>query len=388
MATPSDPPTDAPRYLRELHRDADDIEKRITTSRMLYGDAELDAYVQSIADDLGGSDQAESLRVRVLRGRWPNAFVLPNGAAYVTTAMLDMLDNEAQLACVVGHELTHLVEQHAQKEVRSLRRRTGWTTAFAVLVGAVGAHYAGGDAGAMLANLTAEAGQLWTLSAVSGYSREHELDADRAGLERLVAAGYDGAQAPVVFELLKARTPETADSARPYFASHPKLEERIASFRKLLDGQAPVAGGRLETDRYYAALGELPLDQALLLIGGGFPDEAQHSAERYLARHPDSARAHFVAGEAWRTQGRLPDRVDQAIAAYGRAAGLPGAPPAALRNMGLLHRERGDHAAAHAAFERYLELDPQAVDAGLIRLYMQEQPAAPAVQPPNEEDPP
>lgn len=356
----------------ELRRDADDIEKRLATSGLLYGDAALDAYVQSIADSLGRPDDPEPIRLRVLTGPWPNAFVLPNGASYVTTAMLDMLDNEAQLACVLGHEMSHLVDRHALQEMRAQRTREGWTSALAAIIGAAGAYYGGGQVGSALANLTATAGQLWTLTAVSGYSRDHERAADRQGFERFVAAGYDSAQAPLVFELLMARTPDVADGTRPYFATHPKLEERVASFRALAADPSYAPGGRVEAERYFAALGELPLEQARRLIDAGHPADAQLSVNRYLARHPDSARAHFVAGEAWGAQAAQPGNVERAIESYARAAALPGTPPEAWRNKGLLHREHGEDLLAREAFERYLALDPQAVDAGVIRLYLLE----------------
>lgn len=361
----------------ELRRDADDIEKRISTSGLLYGRPDLDAYLQSVADGLHRPEDGEPIRLRAIQGPWPNAFVLPNGASYVTTAMLDMLDNEAQLACVLGHEMTHLVEQHALQEMRAQRTRQGWATALAVLIGAVGAYYGGSQAGAALADLTASAGELWTISAVSGYSRDNEREADREGFERLVAAGYDTAQAPLVFELLLGRTPDDAGGVRPYFATHPRLEERIASFRELAAAQAGGPVGATYAERYLAATGELPIDQAVLLIETGQPALAQLSIGRYLDRHPDNARAHFVAGEAWRARPSESGAIDYAIAAYAQAAALPGTPPAALRNKGLLHRERGENDLARDAFEKYIALDPQAVDAGIVRLYLQELSAAP-----------
>jgi beta-barrel assembly-enhancing protease len=245
----------------ELRRDADDIEKRIATSGLLYGQPELDAYLQGVADALVRPEDREPIRLKAIKGPWPNAFVLPNGASYVTTAMLDMLDNEAQLACVLGHEMTHLVEQHALQEMRAQRTRQGWATALAVLIGAVGAYYGGSQAGAALADLTASAGQLWTISAVSGYSRDNEREADRMGFERLLASGYDTAQAPAVFELLLARTPDEAPGTRPYFATHPRLEERIASFRELASAQPGGPAGTTNAERYLVAIGELPIEQ-------------------------------------------------------------------------------------------------------------------------------
>lgn len=378
-ASPADGPSpaDARKDAVQLRKDADDIEKRLSTSGLLYGQAELDAYLQGVADGLARPDDREPIRLKAIKAPWPNAFVLPNGASYVTTGMLDVLDNEAQLACVLGHEMTHLVEQHALREMRAQHTREGWATALAVLIGAVGAYYGGGQAGAALADITASAGQLWTLSAVSGYSRDNEREADRAGFERIVAAGYDTTQAPVVFAQLLARTPDEAQGARPYFATHPKLEERITSFRELVSARPDAPPGRVEAEPYFAALGELPIEQALLLIDAEQPVLAQLSIDRYLTRRPDSARAHFVAGEMWRARPSEPGAIDNALAAYGRAAELPGTPPAALRNMGLLHRERGESPLAREAFEKYLALDPQAVDAGIVRLYLQELSAAP-----------
>jgi predicted Zn-dependent protease len=357
---------------RDLLSDASDIDKTIATGGLLYGNLELDAYVQSVADRLTQPEDARTIRVRVLKGPWPNAFVLPNGSSYVTTAMLEMVQNEAQLACVIGHEMTHLTGQHALQEFRAQKTRLAWSSVLAVVVGAAGAYYGGGQVGSLLANLTADAGELWTLSAVSGYSQDHEREADRQGFARLVAAGYDGAQAPVVFELLLAQTPDAAGQPRPYFASHPKLEERIASMRALAAAATPADAGHVDADRYLSAVGELPLEQAFMLIEAGQPAEAQRSVERFLSRNPENARAHYAAGEAWRSLGCGPTCADRAIDEYSRAAALPGTPPDALRKKGLLHRERGEMPAAREAFERFLALDPTAIDAGLIRVYVRE----------------
>jgi predicted Zn-dependent protease len=371
-AAAADQPKAAQHDESELRRDANDIDKRLSTSGLLCGKPDVDAYVQQVTDGLARADDPEPVRIRVLKGPWPNAFVLPNGSGYVTTAMLVMLDNEAQLAYVLGHEMTHVVEHHALEEMRAQKTRLGWTGVLAVLLGAAGAYYGGGQVGSALANLAASTGELWTLSAVSGYSRDHEREADRRGFARLVAAGYDGAQAPAVLELLLAQTPDAADEPRPYFASHPKLEERIASARELAAAPAPEAPGRTEAERYLAAVGDLPVEQALWYVDAGDPEQAQRTLARYLARRPDDARAHYASGKAWQLQTDVPGWAENAIAEYAKAAALPGTPPDALRKKGLLHRERGEAAAAREAFEQFLAVDPQAVDAGLIRLYLQE----------------
>jgi hypothetical protein len=359
-----------------LRRDADEIERRIRAAGLLYGNTSLDAYLQSVTDSLRGPGDPEPIRIRVIWGPWPNAFVLPNGATYATTALLDMLDSEAQLACVVGHEMTHLSRHHALEEDRARRTREGWTTALSIILGAAGTYYGGGQAGSALASLTSSAGDLWTMAAVSGYSRDHEREADQAAFVRLVAAGYDPVEATKVFASLLARTPSGAGQSRPYFASHPRLEERIASFQELAAAKA-VAGGRIEAARYFEALGDLPLDHAAAMLEAGDASAARQGLERYVARKPGNVRAHYLLGKAWQEDAEAPGHVEHALAEYGRAAALPSVPPDALRQKGLLHRERGENAAARDAFERFLALDPQAVDAGLIRLYLQEMAAGP-----------
>lgn len=376
-AAPAMPASVPSKEEAELVRDADDIEKRLSSSGQLYGSATVDAYVQSVADAVRSPTDTTPLRARVVKSPWPNAYVLPNGAAYVTTAMLAMIDNEAQLACILGHETTHLAQHHALKATREQKVREGFLFALSMLAGVAGTYYTGyGDVGTLLANLTQSAGQLWMLSAISGYSRDYEREADALGFERFAAAGYATDEAPRVFETLLARTVDAGDKVRPYFASHPKLEERVASV-KALAASHPVAGGRTEEARYAAALGELPLDQAESWLKSGDAVQAQRTVDRYLTRNPQSSRAHYLAGECWRQQPDRPDWFGNAVAEYERAAALPAPPPDALRQKGLLHRERGQAAESRAAFEKLLALDPQAVDAGLIRMYLQEMGTAP-----------
>ena len=96
----------------------------------------------------------------------------------------------------------------------------------------------------------------------------------------------------------------------------PKLE--------LGEGAARAVAGALQAVDLRVLVGELPVEQALLLIDADQPALAQLSIDRYLVRHPDSARAHFVAGEAWRARSGESGAIDQAIAAYARAIELPG----------------------------------------------------------------
>lgn len=169
---------------RELWRIAEEVEGRVLQGEKLLGDAHLDAYVQGVAERLlriAGAPQQVRIRVRITSDAKPDAFVLVNGALYVSTGLLALLENEAQLAALLGHELTHYLRRDTLRRERA--RDEPW-------------------------------------------SRMLETEADLAGLALMAAAGYRPDQTVAAYrQLLGGRaTPRRSVAAR---ATHPALAERI-----------------------------------------------------------------------------------------------------------------------------------------------------------------
>ncbi|MCX8072229.1 MAG: M48 family metallopeptidase [Candidatus Binatia bacterium] len=83
--------------------------------KYLRADPQLEAYLDGIAARLLPSFglDASTVQLRVVEDPFLNAFALPNGTLVISDGLLAQLDNEAQLACVLAHELTHFVERHA-----------------------------------------------------------------------------------------------------------------------------------------------------------------------------------------------------------------------------------------------------------------------------------
>jgi predicted Zn-dependent protease len=387
-STASDPATTDEAALT-LDRAARDLVSRIERSGALYGRDSVDAYLQRIALGLLGPDEAElakQIRVRALKGANINAFALPNGAIFVTTGLLAALENEAQLASVLAHELTHFTEAHALKQRRSTGRKSAWTRGLTILfAAAIGASVGDPGVAAPLAGLTRDVGELMLLASVSGYSRELEREADQQGFERLLAAGYAPSEAVEVFEkLLTAADPEDAD-ASAYFASHPRLTERLASYEELA-GARPAGdsteSGRVGQDEYRAQLPTIRLDHLEVLIESGAFAAARASFAHLESIGPLDARGHFLKGEHLRRERASPSSARDALIEYERAAALPDAPAEAWRQAGMIHRVDGNHDAAVRAFRRYLELAPQAADAPLVRAYLHRQSATEATAPP------
>ena len=150
----------------------------------------------------------------------PNAFTLPTGQIGVTTGMLNLVSNDDQLAAVIGHEIAHVVARHAQE-------RYSQTAASSLAVqagqGLVGSDYA------QVAGMIGSAGAQFGL--LLPFSRNHELEADRLGVDYLAAAGYRPSEAIALWQLMA----QQRQSSVPQFAStHPSDSTRIEQLRQYI----------------------------------------------------------------------------------------------------------------------------------------------------------
>ena len=106
--------------LEEVQPMADRFAEAMVTRK--YSDSLVQGYVSSLGQSLVPPDSPASttFSFRVVQDIYPNASALPDGRIYLTTGMLAHVENEAQLAMVLGHEIGHVIEEHA---LESLRRR-------------------------------------------------------------------------------------------------------------------------------------------------------------------------------------------------------------------------------------------------------------------------
>jgi len=131
-----------------------------------------------------------NFRFFVVINKEPNAFALANGTIVVHSGMITLLENEAQLAAVLSHEMAHSTQEHSW---RAINKDKGKRTA--LQIGAIAASAFGWGGVSDILNLTINA-------MVNGYSRRLENQADRIGLEYLVASGYDPREAPKVWKVM------------------------------------------------------------------------------------------------------------------------------------------------------------------------------------------
>lgn len=149
----------------------------------------------------------------------PNAFVLPSGQIGVTTGLLKLVQNDDQLATVIGHEVGHVVARHAAERY-STQSTTG------LVLGAVQSR--AGDYSQAIGALGGMGAQLGLLLP---FSRSHELEADRLGVDYVAAAGYKPSESIALWRLMA----QQRQSGTPEFAStHPSDQTRITALQQYI----------------------------------------------------------------------------------------------------------------------------------------------------------
>lgn len=333
----------------------DGQEAKLRRSSFMMHDAALHDYLQGIACRLAG-EHAPDVRVYPMRTPFFNASMAPNGMMQVWSGLLLRVDNEAQLAAVLGHETGHYLQRHAVERLRDAKQRSAFGLFMAPL-GIIGL-------GAALAN---RAGGM-------GYSRDQEREADRIGLLLMRRAGYDPREASRVWtNLLDELSAGPGDPAKrsPMFASHPASQERADTLGRLA-AQMPPGGevGDAEFVRQMAPLQALLIEDEILR---GQYGESLVLFTRLIGRSPTRADLFAARGEVHRLRGEAGD-ADAALADLEHATALGGEPPSAWRSLGYLRQKRQQSPEARVAFARYVELAPDAPDVDMIKTYLSDQP--------------
>ena len=328
-------------------------EKRVRQSPFCIRDPQLHDYVLDIICRLGG-DHCPDIRAYVMHNPIFNAMMAPNGMMQVWTGLMLRIDNEAQLAAVLGHELGHYFSRHSIDQLRDAESRSAFAQFFGIfgLVGAVG--------------------QIAAIAGAFAHSREHERVADRIGLELMSKAGYDPAEAAKVWENLlvelKASPNEDPTRENPMFATHPPADERRETLARLVEAHP---GGVTNEATW--------LDKMAPYRREWLDDEIKRSQHeqsiallnRLISRSPSQPDYLFARAEVRRLRSNDTD-LDQAINDYKSAISLGNAPPESYRGLGMIYMARKQTEEARTNLGHYLDLSPASPDGLMIKSYIEE----------------
>jgi beta-barrel assembly-enhancing protease len=172
------------------------------------------------------SPYANNFNFYLLDDEVVNAFALPGGQIFITTTLFDQLQNEAQLAGVLGHEIGHVIHRHSAQHMA--KSQLGQSIVGAVAVGA------SGDSDGRFA---AAAAQMANQMLQMKYGREDESQSDSTGIDYMAKAGYDPREMAGVMEVLKKAS--GGRGGPEFLQSHPLPENRLQEIKRIVAEKYP-----------------------------------------------------------------------------------------------------------------------------------------------------
>lgn len=191
--------------------------------------AEVEAWLNQIGQRLAKTPQARDYPYyfKLVNDDSINAFALPGGPMYVNTGLIKAADNEAEVAGVLAHEMSHVALRHGAAQIS---KQQTYGALFGILGAAAGTITTGqnGECG-FLCQMSQLGVGIGAGSVLMKFSRGYERDADLNGARMMAAAGYDPIELPRFFEKLQSKQ-GTAGEPRGlglWLASHPATGSRI-----------------------------------------------------------------------------------------------------------------------------------------------------------------
>ena len=315
------------------------------------------AYVREVGQRLADvADRRLPYEFAVVNDSEPNAWALPGGKIAVNRGLLYLLEDEAELAAVLGHEIVHAAARHGAK---AMERGLLLMGAVAAVSAAVDRRGRGGKPAGMLA---VGAAQVAAVLLGQKYSRDAEREADHYGMLYMARAGYDPAAAVSLQEkLLRLKREKGGPPGwlERLLSSHPPSEERVQAARARL-ATLPRGGAR-GRERYRRRLARLlGTREAYAAYDAGRkalekekrPRKALRLARKAIRIEPREALFHALKGDALAKLGRR----HAALQAYEEAERLNPGYYYPKERRGILLARLGDHEAARAALEASIAL--------------------------------
>ena len=330
-------------------------------NNLIYRDQILEDYLNQIVANLQPQPADIKIRVKVIKDTHLNAVAYPNGMIYIHSGLLSRMDNEAQLAAVLGHEITHCTQRHALRAFREAKDQPALLRAIQQTL----------SKNRSLQDMASFMGISGAFAAFTGHIRELEAEADRLGVEMMARAGYDPREALLIFDQM-VREIEQEGLEEPFLGSHPSVEQRIAQLQNLIDTKyRQKSSGVQNREIFLEKLAPLFLDNAELDIRRGRFEAARNGIEKHLLTQADDSRAYFLLGEVYRQRKQAGDTL-KALTYYDRAVSLDPTFAASHKAMGLIYYKEGRRSLARKFFESCLQLAPDSPDKAYIQKYLKQ----------------
>lgn len=261
-----------PRDVAEAQRQHSDLVKEFGGAETGPRAAYVEGVGRRVAAYSGVTNSGQAFHFTTLNSAVENAFAVPGGYIYVTRQLMGLMDDESELAFVLGHETGHIAANHAQARKSAATRNS--------ILGVLGAIIGNVVGNGSLGNLAQQYAQVATL----GFSRDQEYQADTLGTRYILSAGYDplgGAKILAALgraDALQLRIQGKDSRSTPEWAStHPNSENRVQREQSLAMQSGRAGKGIRNRDQFLAQIEGLTVDD----------DPAQGIIEGRNFIHPD-----------------------------------------------------------------------------------------------------
>jgi predicted Zn-dependent protease len=243
-------------------------------------DSQLNSYVSQVGKEMAAKSHRPHMpySFRVVNATYVNAYAFPGGTIAATRGIMLALENEAELAALLGHELGHVNARHSAEQMSK-----GMFTQ--AVVGSVSV--LAGTQSAALGDMAGQLGQIGAGALLASYSRDNEREADALGMKYMVGAGYGSEGFVGLMEMLNSMSKHKSTSVDLLFATHPMSQERYDTALQMANTQYTSAlNGPLYRERYMD-------NTARLRAQKGAIQEIEKGQSQLAKRQYDAATVHF-----------------------------------------------------------------------------------------------
>lgn len=287
----------------------------------LVEDPEVTQYIKSIVTRLskGIPPQPFDFTSGVILHNSLNAFAVPGGHVFVFTGLIMNMDNEAELAGVLAHEMAHVTQRHVASRIERGKMMT-----IGSLLLAIAGIAAGGAGGAAVVAGAMGASQ----SAMLNYSRIDENEADHMGYQYILATAYPPQGMVTGFQKIRKKSWMSGSSLPAYLSTHPELGDRVNGIQSRIQTSPAAVRNRTLDNSHFL--------RVKTLLWARYGDE--QSALQMFSTKPKDCLAQMGRGIVLARQ----NKVSEAGTAFDKALACSPADPLIMREAGIFHFRKGD----------------------------------------------
>ena len=314
---------------------------RLRLQSGLYDNKLVSDYVNHVGQQLVPSDSEKLFAFRLVADPTPFAYTLSTGTIYISTGLISLIDNEAQLAYVLAHEMAHvqldhwrlksilkLGEEEFNKKEANRRRLIG--AGIGALAGAITGKAVGGDAqsvvgGGVAGSLLGYAiGNIWASALTLDWDTVQENEADAMAFKVVLSRSYDVREVPKLYATLQAAVKQDQRVGLGFMGSKRRTIERMANsedalkeLKTFVDAQqAKLVSTRPE---FVHVMSMLKRDNGILAFYYDMFQLAKSDLEYARANRPNDPSAHYYYGKVIKLVGRTPEERKIADESFQRA---------------------------------------------------------------------